>query len=184
MGPIATTAPIAPAAAPLAAAKSSSGSPFTLIIILLLIVGVFYFLMIRPQRNRQRQAMQTQSGVVPGQRVRTTAGLYGTVTAVEDGDVVIEVSPGVEVRFLKRAIMDVLSDAPDDGSGTTYGPDGAAGLDGTAGGDGIAGRDGTIDSTGNGAYPAADDAEPQPPATRPAADAGTDGGRDGQAAEK
>ena len=102
----------------LAATSSKGGSPFTLIIILVLIFGVFYFLMIRPQRNRQRQVMQVQNTVMPGQRVRTTAGMYGTVTAVEDGDVVIEVAPGVEIRYLKRAIMDVLSDAPEpDGMG-------------------------------------------------------------------
>ncbi len=102
----------------LAASSSKGGSPFTLIIILVLIFGVFYFLMIRPQRNRQRQVMQAQGAVTPGQRVRTTAGMYGTVTAVEDGDVVIEVAPGVEIRYLKRAIMDVLSDAPEpDGMG-------------------------------------------------------------------
>jgi len=102
----------------LAATSSKGGSPFTLIIILVLIFGIFYFLMIRPQRNRQRQVMQVQNTVMPGQRVRTTAGMYGTVTAVEDGDVVIEVAPGVEIRYLKRAIMDVLSDAPEpDGMG-------------------------------------------------------------------
>jgi preprotein translocase subunit YajC len=93
--------------------KSGSNSAF-LIVILILIFGVFYFLMIRPQRNRQRQVIQVQDSVVPGQRVRTTAGMYGTVTSVEDGDVVIEVAPGVEVRYLKRAIMEVLSDAPFD----------------------------------------------------------------------
>jgi len=102
----------------LAASSSKGGSSFTLIIILVLIFGVFYFLMIRPQRNRQRQVMQAQGAVTPGQRVRTTAGMYGTVTAVEDGDVVIEVAPGVEIRYLKRAIMEVLSDAPEpDGMG-------------------------------------------------------------------
>ena len=106
-----------PATAPLAAAKSSSGSSFTLIIILVLVFGLFYFLMIRPQRNRQRQVMQVQNAVVPGQRVRTTAGMYGTVTAVDDGDVVVEIAPGVEVRYLKRAIMEVLSDAPVNGTG-------------------------------------------------------------------
>ena len=97
----------------LAAAAKSSGSSFSLILILVVIFGIFYFLMIRPQRTRQRRVMEVQNSVVPGQRVRTTAGMYGTVTAVEDGDVVIEVAPGVEVRYLKRAIMDVLSDAPD-----------------------------------------------------------------------
>jgi preprotein translocase subunit YajC len=110
-------ATLIPVTAPLAAAKSSSGSSFTLIIILVLVFGLFYFLMIRPQRNRQRQVVQVQNAVVPGQRVRTTAGMYGTVTAVDDGDVVVEIAPGVEVRYLKRAIMEVLSDAPVNGTG-------------------------------------------------------------------
>src|SRR6266571_7572223 len=105
----------------LAASSSKGGGQFGLIILLVLIFGVFYFLMIRPQRNRQRQVVQAQNAVVPGQRVRTTAGMYGTVTAVEDGDVVIEVAPGVEVRYLKRAVMDVLSDAPFDPSAEAAG---------------------------------------------------------------
>ena len=62
----------------------------------------------RPQRNRQRKAMQTQSQVMPGQRVRTTAGMYGTVVSGDDRDVVIEIAPGVEVTMLRRAIMDVV----------------------------------------------------------------------------
>jgi preprotein translocase subunit YajC len=108
-----------------ATSSKSSGSPLTLILILVVIFGIFYFLMIRPQRTRQRRVMEVQESVVPGQRVRTTAGMYGTVTAVEDGDVVIEVAPGVEIRYMKRAIMDVLSDAPDGNphDGTTMGTD-------------------------------------------------------------
>ena len=108
-----------------ATSSSKSGGGLQLILLLVVIFGIFYFLMIRPQRNRQRRTVQVQDAVVPGQRVRTTAGMYGTVTAVEDGDVVIEVAPGVEVRYLKRAIMDVLSDAPDADSddGVDYGAD-------------------------------------------------------------
>lgn len=97
-----------------AAAKSSSGSALFLPM-LLLIIGVFYLLMIRPQRNRQRRIAAVQDSVLPGQRIRTTAGMYGTVTAVEDGDLMLEVAPGVEVRILKRAVMEVLSDSPADG---------------------------------------------------------------------
>ncbi len=41
-------------------------------------------------------------------RVRTTAGMYATVVAVEDQDVILEVAPGVEARFMRRAIMDVV----------------------------------------------------------------------------
>ena len=92
-------------------AASSSGSSFnptSLILILVVIVGV-YMLMIRPQRRRQQQAQQQQNTVRPGARVRTTAGMYATVVDVDGDDVVLEVAPGVEVRYMRRAVMDVVS---------------------------------------------------------------------------
>lgn len=96
----------------LAADQKSSGgfSPIELILIVVVILGV-YFLMIRPNNRRRQQQVQQQNSVRPGARVRTTAGMYATVVAVDDeaGDVVLEVAPGVESRFMKRAIMDVLS---------------------------------------------------------------------------
>jgi preprotein translocase subunit YajC len=93
------------------AASSSSGSSFnptSLILILVVVIGV-YMLMIRPQRRRQQQAQQQKNTVVPGARVRTTAGMYATVVDVDGDDVVLEVAPGVEVRYMRRAIMDVVS---------------------------------------------------------------------------
>jgi preprotein translocase YajC subunit len=89
--------------------KSGSGSYLFLVAIVVLF-GLLYFVTIRPQRRRQQAAQQTQREIVPGTRVRTTAGMYATVTSVEDQDVVLEVAPGVEVRYLRRAIMDVVPD--------------------------------------------------------------------------
>jgi preprotein translocase subunit YajC len=100
-------------------AASSSGSSFnptSLILILVVVVGV-YLLMIRPQRRRQQQAQQQKNTVLPGARVRTTAGMYATVVDVDGDDVVLEVAPGVEVRYMRRAVMDVVSpgeETPDD----------------------------------------------------------------------
>src|SRR5712691_7417839 len=85
----------------LAASKSSSGQ-YTTILVLVVLFGLFYLLIIRPQRNRQRRAQQMQGGVMPGQRVRTTAGIYGTITSVDDPDVELEIAPGVEIRILRR----------------------------------------------------------------------------------
>ena len=96
----------------LAAGTTKSGNPAFTFIILAVLVGLFYVLIMRPQRNRQRKAAQTQSQVMPGQRVRTTAGMYGTVVSGDDRDVVIEIAPGVEVTMLRRAVMDVVSDDP------------------------------------------------------------------------
>ncbi len=94
-----------------ATSKSTSGnSEFTFILLIALVFIGFYFLMIRPQRRRQQQAMQQQNTVIPGARVRTTAGMYATVSAVDGDDVILEVAPGVEVRYMKRAIMQVLGE--------------------------------------------------------------------------
>jgi preprotein translocase subunit YajC len=96
------------------ATAPKGSSAFTFLILAVLGVG-FYLLILRPQRNRQRRTMQTQSQVMPGQRIRTTTGMYGTVVSGDDRDVVIEVAPGVQVTMLRRAIMDVVPEdmAPD-----------------------------------------------------------------------
>jgi len=90
------------------AATKSSGSALTFPILIVLVFVGFYFLMIRPQRRRQQQVQQQQRTVAPGARVRTTAGMYATVVEVDGDDVVLEVAPGIEVRYLKRAIMEVI----------------------------------------------------------------------------
>ena len=101
-----------------ASTSKSSGSGYFFLIIIVVLFGLLYFVTIRPQRNRQRAAQQTQSHLQPGMRVRTTAGMFATVAAVEDQEVVLEVAPGVHVRFLRRAIMDVIPDAGQDYSQT------------------------------------------------------------------
>ena len=90
------------------ASKSSGFNPSTLILILIVVVA-FYFLMIRPQQRRKQQAAQKSNNVEPGARVRTTAGMYATVVDTDGDDVILEVAPGVEVRYMKRAIMEVVS---------------------------------------------------------------------------
>lgn len=101
-----------------AASTKSSFNPSTLILILVVVVG-FYMLMIRPQRRRREQAAKQQNEVLPGARVRTTAGMYATVVDVDGDDVVLEVAPGVEVRYMRRAVMDVVSPGEETGETVT-----------------------------------------------------------------
>lgn len=94
---------------PLAAASTSHGfNPSTLILILIVVVA-FYLLMIRPQQRRKQAAAQQQNTLAPGARVRTTAGMYATVVEVDGDDVLLEIAPGIEVRYMRRAVMDVVS---------------------------------------------------------------------------
>lgn len=76
---------------------------------LILLVVVFYFLLIRPQRKRQQEALKMQNSLAPGASVMTTTGLFATVVAVDNEDVILEVAPGVETRWVKAAIGRVVT---------------------------------------------------------------------------
>jgi len=92
-----------------APAKASGGFNPSSLILILIVVAAVYMLLIRPQQRRKQQAAQKQNSVEPGATVRTTAGMYATVVEVDGDDVILEVAPGVEVRYMKRAIMEVIS---------------------------------------------------------------------------
>jgi preprotein translocase subunit YajC len=83
------------------AASSSSGSGSLLIFALpVLLIGWMFY----TQRRRTKAAQQLQSTLGVGDEVTTTSGLLGTITALENNIATLEVSPGVTVRFDRRAI--------------------------------------------------------------------------------
>jgi preprotein translocase subunit YajC len=75
----------------------------------LLLLAVFWFILIRPQQKQRREIAEVQSNLAPGARVMTGSGLIGTIVSVEADEVVLEVAPGVTNRYVRRAIMRVLS---------------------------------------------------------------------------
>lgn len=89
-----------------------------------LIALVFWFLIFRPARKRQRETMQTQSSLEVGVRVMLTSGIFGDVVSVGDAEVEVEVAPGTVVTVHRQAIGKVVppedpavpadSDAADD----------------------------------------------------------------------
>jgi preprotein translocase subunit YajC len=107
----------------------------------LILVG-FYLLIIRPQRARAKAAQQLQDSLEPGVEVMTTAGIFGTLTEIRDDSVIIEVSPGVNLRVVKAAVGRVLAPDVDDDDADTDGTADHAGTDLTAEGadDAQAGR--------------------------------------------
>lgn len=82
------------------------------ILMIVLLFGVMYFMMIRPQQKRRREAEQMQSNLAPGAEVVTIGGLYGTVIEIGDETVTLEVAPGVHTRYARPAIARVTSKAP------------------------------------------------------------------------
>lgn len=95
---------------------SAGGSLFGLLLPLLLMGAVFYFLLIRPQRNRQRQQQSVLSALHVGDEVMTAGGIFGTITDIDDehDTVTVEIAPGTEVRMLRRAIAQRLTEEPEE----------------------------------------------------------------------
>jgi preprotein translocase subunit YajC len=100
------------------AGDQQAGSSLVTFLPLILIVAAVYFLMIRPQSKRRREAQQMQSQLGPGDEIVTIGGLYGTVSAADDETVTLEISPGVHARYARGAVARVISQvsAPDESS--------------------------------------------------------------------
>jgi len=77
---------------------------------MLLIFAIFYFVLIMPERKKQRARQALLGGVKKGDKVMTTSGLYGTVAQVQEDVVTLQVADGVRLRFSRQAIQNVLSE--------------------------------------------------------------------------
>ncbi len=73
----------------------------------LLLIG-FYLLAIRPQRTRAKALAGVRAALEPGSRVMTTAGIHATVVETGEETVLLEVAPGVNVRFATAAVVRIV----------------------------------------------------------------------------
>ena len=91
-----------------AEADDGQGNVLSLLFPLVLIGGIFYFLMIRPQRRRVREMDALRDAVQVHDEIRTVGGIFGTVREVDGDVVVIDVGGGTTLRMAKRAIAERL----------------------------------------------------------------------------
>ena len=78
----------------------------------LLLVGafflIFYFLLIRPQRKREKERKAMIAAVRKNDRIITAGGVHGTVLAISDDSVLVEVHSNVKIRFERSSIAKVI----------------------------------------------------------------------------
>ena len=75
-----------------------------MIVFLILIFAFFYFIMIRPQRKRQKEHQTMMQGLQKGDRVITAGGIYGTIESLSDDSVVIKVESGTTLRVARGSV--------------------------------------------------------------------------------
>ena len=92
-------------------AQAPAGGPSqtqTMIAQLVPILGfvvIIYFLLIRPQQQKQSEMTKLQTGLAKGDRVLTQAGIYGTVVGLDGDKIVLRVDDNVKLEFVRSAIV-------------------------------------------------------------------------------
>lgn len=85
--------------------EPAPGGIMPTIIMMALMVGVFYFLLIRPENKRKKEAEQMRAAVKTGDKITTIGGIIGTVVNVKDNKIVLETGADqVRLEFAKWAI--------------------------------------------------------------------------------
>ena len=89
----------------LEATAPAGGSMGSSIIMIVAMLGIFYFMLIRPENKRKKEAEQTRNSVKNGDQITTIGGIVGTVVNVKEDKIVIETSADqVRIELMKWAI--------------------------------------------------------------------------------
>ena len=75
---------------------------------MILIFVVFYFMLIRPQRKKDREAKQMLDNLKIGDRICTIGGIYGTITRIKDDVLTVEVGDAkTQMVFARWAVKNI-----------------------------------------------------------------------------
>ncbi len=105
--------------APLAAAAPDpqpGGNPLMQSLLFIgVMFAILYFLMIRPQRKRQREHVDMISSLKKGDKIITRGGIHGVITHVRDREVIVKVDDNCKLTLSRSAISGIVS--PGEGEG-------------------------------------------------------------------
>ena len=87
------------------ATNDAGGGLVSMLLPLVLVIGIFYFMLIRPENKRKKEAEELRSSLKEGDEITTIGGIVGTVVSVKEDKFVIETSADqVRIEFAKWAL--------------------------------------------------------------------------------
>ena len=89
---------------------TSSGFGAVNFLPILAMVGIFYFLLIRPQRQQQKRQEEMRNSLSKNDKVVTLGGIHGIITGITDRTVTVKVDDGVSIKFDRSAVSQVLTE--------------------------------------------------------------------------
>ncbi|GAB4033213.1 MAG: hypothetical protein Fur0012_12600 [Elusimicrobiota bacterium] len=88
----------------------NANSPIMQMVPFILMIVIFYFLLIRPQQKQMKERKLMLEALKIGDRVITGAGMIGSITAINQEKVEVEIAKNVKVNFLKNSIAGLFKE--------------------------------------------------------------------------
>ena len=88
---------------------SVAGFSWYTLIMFAAVILIFYFLIIRPQRKRDKEAKDMLASIKKGDKIVTIGGIRGTVAIVKESTIIVKVDDNTRIEFSKNAISAVLN---------------------------------------------------------------------------
>lgn len=104
----------APAATGADAAAAGPAAMLSSLLLPILMLAVLYFIMIRPQRKRDKLTKEMLAGLLVGDKIITIGGIHGKIVTIKDEDLVIETGSGAEkstIKISRWAVREVVKPA-------------------------------------------------------------------------
>jgi len=76
-----------------------------MLIFIVVLFGLMYFVLIRPQRKRQREHQDMLTELQKGAKVITAGGIYGQIESVSDDSFVLRIESGASIRIAKSSVI-------------------------------------------------------------------------------
>ncbi|MBL7071355.1 MAG: preprotein translocase subunit YajC [Candidatus Omnitrophica bacterium] len=80
---------------------------------IILIFGVFYFLIIKPQRQKQAEHQKMIQAVKKNDEIITIGGIHGTIINVKEGSITLRISDNVKIEIQKSAVAGLKKSKPE-----------------------------------------------------------------------
>lgn len=79
---------------------------YSFMLLMIATIVIFYFLLIRPQKKKEKERIEMINALQKGDKVVTAGGMYGVIDGFKDGDIVVlKVSGNTKIEFSKSAIQ-------------------------------------------------------------------------------
>lgn len=96
------------------AATAGAGGMIQFVVMMVVLFAIMYFMIIRPQKKREKLTKEMLAGLIVGDKIVTIGGIEGKITQIKDESLVIETGSAADKSFVKIsrwAVKEVLKPA-------------------------------------------------------------------------